>query len=206
MAYDARQRSIMAYALALTGGSIAAACRWLKANSVECGTVGESTLRRVRDDDGMDAEIDRQRNIIQGERDNQVRIAERERLKHEIEGTFVERVRAMERKGWDLLDRLSKEMDDPNTDKKELLNFWRIVQGYVLQLKKQAGEGIHELWQAEVLVRATREVLQEKVGPALADNLTGEIGKRYQKLAALRLARDAEVNDGQKAEATPAAG
>jgi thymidylate synthase len=204
MAYDARQRQIMAYALALSGGNIASAARWLKSNSVECGAVGESTLRRIRDDDGMESEIEHQRALIQSERDTAVRSAERNRLKHEIEGTFVERVRSMEKKGWELLDKLSEQMES-STNTHELLNFWRIVQGYVLQLKKQSGDGIHELWQAEVLVRATRECLQEKLGPALADNLTGDIGKRYEKLAAQRLSREAEGTDGQKAEAAATA-
>lgn len=191
MAYDARQKQIMAYALALSGGNVLAAVRWLKANSVECGEVNERTLRRMRDDEQFEKEIEHQQGIVREERDGQIRDAERIRFKREVEGTFFERMRAMERKGWELFDKICAEMEKPGADQKQMLRFWYAAQGFAIDLRKQAGGGIHELWQAELLVSATREELIQRFGLALADQLIKAIGKRYDVKLTEREAKEA---------------
>ena len=191
MAYDARQRQIIAYALALSGSSVASALRWLKANSVEIGDISERTLRRMRDDPDFEKEIEAQEKIIREERDGQIREAERTRFKREVEGTFVERMRAMERKGWELFDQIAADLEKPDVDPKLKLAFWNAAQGYTINLRKQAGGGIHELWQAELLVAATREELVERLGLALADQAMKGITKRYGAKATERQSREA---------------
>lgn len=191
MAYDARQRQIMAYALALSGGNVAAAVRWLKANSAEVGDVGDSTLRRLRDNPEFESEIEHQQKIIRDERDGQIREAERTRFKREVEGTFFERMRSMEQKGWELFEKISGEMEKPGADPKQLLRFWHAAQAFAIDLRKQAGGGIHELWQAEVLVTSTREELIERFGLALADQVLKSITKRYGVKATERQAKEA---------------
>ncbi len=206
--FDARQRRILAYALALSGGSIASARRWLASNSVECPDVSESTLRRVRDDPALEAEIEEQRQIIREEQGNAIREAERARIKRDIEGTFVERIRAMEAKGWELFeafsDWLEKNPPANHAERQQMLAFWIKTQEFVIRLKKDAGAGVHELWQAECLVRATRQALQAELGPALTDKLLRNIGKVYETELTRHQTKTAEEDNGKETVAASA--
>lgn len=201
MAYDNRHKRIMARALALCGGNIAAACRYLKEHTVECPDVSESTLRRLRDLPEFESLVSEQRQIIDEESAEAARQAERSRLKREMEGTVAEHIANMERKGWELFDLLCQKMEASDADPKALLAFWRTAQSFVIELRKQSGEGIHELWQAEYLIRAFREVLQAHIGPNLAETAMKEAWKRYQEYVQAHAEEHAsgsgEVNDGQ---------
>lgn len=206
MAYDDRHKRIMARALALCGGNVAAACRYLKEHTVECPDVSESTLRRLRDLPEFEILVTEQRAIIDSESSEAARVAERSRLKREMEGTVAEHVADMERKGWALFERLCTMMESSEADPKALLSFWRTAQSFVIELKKQSGEGIHELWQAQYLIRAFREVIQTHIGPNLAEAAMREAWKRYQDYVQAHAeanasdgagANSGEVNDGQ---------
>jgi len=204
VAYDARHKSIIAHAVALTGGNVAATARWIAENSVECGEVSESTIRRlIRDGQGFTEMVAESGKAIAEERETAARLAERERLKRDMEGSFGDHIAAMERTWYGLVERLSVRVSDPNADPREMMAVVSKLQEAVLRMKTQAIPAIAETWQAEGLINAYQKVLLKQCGPALAQTVQREVGKEFQLVLAARQATAAEAEHGAQ---TPAPG
>jgi hypothetical protein len=203
VAYDARQIRIIAYALALTGGNVASAKRWLDANSVEIAGISESTLRRIFKWEGFAERIAEQAKVVTEEQEKALRDTERERAKRDLQTSFIDRMAAMEAKGWELFERLATEIEKPDTDKRELLAFWTKTQEFVTRLRAHAAPAVSSMAQAEALIRAFREVTQQKCGPALTETILKDVGKRYQELCTAAQAKAAE--NGEETEKSSSA-
>lgn len=196
MAMDARQREIAARAVALRAGNLSAAARELRDNSVEV-SISERTLRRLAAEPAFQTLVDEHAKLIREERDEAVRLAERTRLKRDLDGSFGSRVQSMERTAWELFERLAAEIDRPDTDKKDLLQFWQKAMDFVARLKQRASPAIAEMWQAEALIRAYQAVLLEKFGAALTEDMQRAVAKRYKDI----LTREQEARANGESEA-----
>lgn len=192
MAYTARERGHIAHAVAITGGNILAAVRWLKDNGIEATDASEATVRRLMRREDFCQEVTARAKIIAEENETAIRESERTRLKREMEGSFGERISEMERKGWEIFERLCAEMDKPETDKRELLAFWAKAQDFVVRLKSRAAPAIAELWQAEALIRAYQKTLMKVCGAALTERIQRDVGKEYQLTLTAEQAKAAE--------------
>jgi len=92
MAYDARQKQIIAYGLALAGMNLSAARKWIAEHCQEVEPPGETTLRRwLREKPFLDL-VAEQTRIVREENDSAIRAAERERVKREITGSELDRL------------------------------------------------------------------------------------------------------------------
>lgn len=203
MAYDARHKSIIAHAVALTG-NIAAAARWVADNSIECGAVSDTTIRRfVRDPEFCEL-VAQSGKVIAEAREEAARLAERDRLKRAMEGSFGERIGALERKAWEIFEILNKEIENSTTDKRELMAYWQRLMDFVTKLKAHAVPAIAETWQAEALITAYGKVVLKKCGPIINEQIQREVSKEFQLALAARQATAAEATNGQAQTATAA--
>ncbi len=203
MAYDLRQKRIMAWALARTGGNVAAAIRELQ-GTLECSEVAESTLRRFRDTDECGTMAKEALAAINEEAANAIRQNERARAKRELQGNLSDRVLLMEGKVWELSDILCDQFVQREADPAKQLALLRQVHAMVMDLKKLSGTGINEYWQADCMLRAINEILGSEYGPETASAVMKRAGARYQEYvkahaekAAQDLRAGQEVTNGE---------
>lgn len=202
MAYDARHKSIIAHAVALTGGNVAAAARWIAENSVECGEVSESTIRRLARDNGFTEMVAQSGKAITEEREEAARLAERARLKRDLQGTFTDRVREMEESWWNLAKRLTDRIDDPAADTREQFVLFGKLQQFLLTMKAHSAPAVADMMQAEMLIRAYQKVLMQKCGAQLTKQIQSDVGKEYQLTLTAEQAKAAEAANGPEETAT----
>jgi hypothetical protein len=212
MAYSAREHNIIAYAVALHSGNVAAALRYIRDNCIEVNKIGDTTLRRLMDQPEFLALVTEQARVIASERENATRLQERERLKREMAGSFGERISQMESQAWKLFEILNAEIEKAETDKLALMPYWKSLMTFITQLKGRAAPAISEMWQAEALLNAYQKILMKRLGAAVTEQIQREVGRAYQDALTAQQARDAEqsgtgilpVNHGQDAHATNA--
>ena len=194
MAYSARQKTIIAYALALEGGNVAAARRYLADNSMEVPDISESTIRRIMPD--LAEQIAEQALVIKEEGSEATRQAERERLKKELHGSFQERLTSMESKALELGDRIGRELDQPGTDPRELIRFYECLQGFILKIRNKGVPVVGEMWQADALIRSYQKVLMKKLGPAVTEGIQKDVSREFQAEMLSHEKQEAEAAQG----------
>ena len=201
MAYDERQRRIIAHALAVCGLSPAAASRFLKEHSIECPDVGETTIRRFLADPEFTEMVAQQAKLAREEQDQATRQAERSRFQREIEGSFGDRVARLEKVAWECFEKIAAEVEKPDVDKREILAFWNRAMEFVTKLKAQKTPAIAEMWQAEALIAAYQKVLMKVIGPALTQQVQLAVGKEFQTALLARESQAAEAADAAPPQA-----
>ena len=208
MAYNVQQRQYIAREIARAGGNVSSATRALQTEYESMRGISERTLRRFCGETGSQELIAVETNLLQSVQIEAARESERARIKREMLGSYDSRISEMEAKGWEMFERLGKLAETEfASDPKTLLAFWQTAQKHAMELRRLSGQGIHELWQAECLIRAFKEVLQSESGPALAERVLKLAWGRYQEYVAAHQEQTAkEATDGQaQAAADPTA-
>lgn len=208
MAYTDEQRDIIAHGVAVVGrGRPSAAAEWLRANCIQVGDIGEATVRRFLKDEKFLAVLADHEKAIRAERVAASRDAERQRQRRELLGGLGDFVATMQEKVVEMFGRLETKLNTDDADPRELLRLWRETQAFLVSLQRQSGPVVAEIGQAELLIRAMREVAQTDLGPSAAQKLLAKIGKRFEtlNLDEQRRAAETQADEPVAADAAPAA-